>query len=335
MLLSDFEKKLCSQKLIFPKDKILIACSGGPDSVALVHLLAGLRKQWKLKAGVLHFDHQLRGRASRRDAGFVRKLAKKQKLRFYGGSAPVKKLADAQALSLEEAARRLRYDFFCKTARRHNYQKVVTAHTQNDQAETILMRMIQGTGLRGLCGIRPRVLLQGVTFVRPLLSFSKARVQAFLIENRISSRHDASNDSLRFVRNKIRKKILPILERELNPKAIEALSRIPAALSAESEALDIFEARAWGRVLKKKRKGRVDFRRQAFLELPEALQFRMLERGLKMLDAASGLNSGAWQTVREYLARGSGRHSLPKDIDFSLTAKEVCLYKKTPPAVFK
>ena len=328
MLPSDFEKILREQNLISPNDKILIACSGGPDSVALVRLLAGLRKKWNLKMGVLHFDHHLRGRASRRDARFVRHLAKKNKLRFYGGSGPVKRLADSEALSIEEAARRLRYDFFCQTARRCGFLKVATAHTRNDQAETVLMRMIQGTGLRGLCGIRPRVLMRGVTFVRPLLFFAKTEVLDFLKQNRISWCRDASNDSLRFMRNKIRKKILPLLEQELNPRAMEALSRIPAILSAESETLDLFEAQAWKDVFKKAGPGKVEFHRRRFLGLPEALQFRLLERALKRLDPSSGLNFEAWQKVRSYLARGRGRHSLPKDIDFDLTSKAASIYKK-------
>ncbi len=309
-----------------------MACSGGPDSVALLHLLAGLRKSWKLRLGVLHFDHQLRGLASRRDALFVRRLARKHRLRFYGGSASVKKWADAHHLSIEESARRLRYHFFCEAARRRGFPKIVTAHTQNDQAETVFMRMLQGTGLRGLCGIRPQVTMSGISFVRPLLSFSKREVLDFLTENRISYCVDASNESVRFLRNKIRKRILPVLERELNPKALEALARIPVIVSAESRALDFFEEQAWKRVSGKNKKGKIHFRRKVFLGLPEALQFRVLERGLKVLDPSSGLNFEAWQKVRRCLSAGRGRHSLPKDIDFSLTSKEMGLYKKFFPA---
>jgi len=326
--LFEFEKSLRAQNLIFPRDKILIACSGGPDSVALLHLLLGLRKKWKLRLGVLHFDHKLRGRASGRDAFFVRRLAKKYKLRFYEGSFPVKKWADSHRLSIEESARRLRYHFFCETARRRDFPKIVTAHTQNDQAETILMRILQGTGLRGLCGIRPRVTMSGVTFVRPLLSFSKQDVLDFLMENRISYRVDASNESVRFLRNKIRKRILPFLERELNPKALEALARIPAIVGAESRALDFCEEQAWKRVSGEEKNKKIHFRRKIFLALPEALQFRVLERGLKTLDPSSGLNFEAWQKVRQYLSAGRGSHSLPKDIDFFLNSKKMGLYKK-------
>ena len=335
MTLSDFEKALHAQKLISPGEKILVACSGGPDSVALFHLLAGLRKKWKLRLGLLHFNHQLRGRASGRDAEFVRDLAKKHRVSFYGGSGAVKKIAAAESLSIEEAARKLRYDFFCRTARRYGFPKIVTAHTKNDQAETILMRMIQGTGLRGLCGIRPRAVMDGATFVRPLLPFPKNELLAFLRENKISYCRDASNDSVRFLRNKIRKKILPMLERELNPQVVEALSRIPAIVSAESEILDRLEAQAWRRVLSRLKKGKVYFRRKPFLNLPEALQFRSLARGLKMLDPSSGLNFEAWQRVREHLPRARWRHSLPKDIDFSLTPKNITLYKKFSPGADK
>ena len=334
---SEFEKKLLSENLIIPGDKILIACSGGPDSVALLHLLAGLKKKWKLKIGVVHFNHRLRGRESFRDAQFVRRLAKNTGLRFFEGAAPVKKLRDSQPLSIEEAARKLRYDFFCKTARHSSFPKVATAHTLNDQAETVLMRMVQGTGLRGLCGIRPRTFMEKVVFVRPFLSFSKKEIQDFLKVNRISSRHDSSNDSLRFVRNKIRREILPMLERELNPRAIEALSRIPAIVRAESETLDILEAGAWKRALKKGpgKDRKVDFHRREILGLPETLQFRIIEKALKALDSASGMSFSAWQRVRACLLRGRGRHSLPKDIDFSLTRRHAVVYKKFHPGKAK
>ena len=172
--------------------------------------------------------------------------------------------------------------------------------------------------------------MDGVVFVRPLLSFSKPAVLNFLKENRIAYCRDASNDSVRFVRNRIRKKILPVLERELNPRVIEALSRIPAILSAENETLDFFEEKAWRRVLGKKQKRKIVFRRRDFLSLPEALQFRILGRAVKRMDTASGLNFEAWQKIRGVLARGRGRHSLPKDIDFSLTSKKASLYKKFP-----
>ena len=154
-------------------------------------------------------------------------------------------------------------------------------------------------------------------------------------ENSILWCYDTSNNSLRFVRNKIRKKIFPMLERELNPRTIEALSRIPSIVSQESKTLDIFGEQAWKRVLKKREKVKINFRRREFFEQPEALQFRILEKALKMLDPLSGLNFEAWQRVREYLARGQGRHSLPKDIDFHLTSKAVSLYKKFPSASHK
>ena len=322
---SRFEMALFQTKLILPKDRILVACSGGPDSTALFHLLYALRKKWKLKLGLLHFNHGLRGRESKRDEDFVRALGKKYKIRVIVGKKNVAAFAKEKKLSIEEAARELRYGFFVEAAKKTHTDSVALAHHQEDQAETILMRMLQGTGLRGLCGIRESFEKESVRFIRPLLSFSKKEILEFLKVNSFKYQKDTSNQSPRFLRNRIRLELLPWIQSTINPRAVEALSRIPAILREEEEAMGFFEEAAWKSVAKGKK---IKLSRKAFQALPAALQFRILDRVLKMADAASGLSFEAWQKLKRDLHKIRHRVSFPRNVDLEFRKDRIVVFKK-------
>lgn len=326
-LFSRFEEHLRGRRFFKAQQKILIACSGGPDSVALVHLLDRMGAGHSFKLGILHFDHQLRP-AAKTDAKFVRSLAKKIKLPFHLGTGDVKREALRTKASIEEAARKMRYDFFVKTAKRLGTPWVALAHTMDDQAETVLMRVLQGTGLRGLQAIRERQRMGRIEIVRPFLGFTKKELLDFLRAEKIAYRKDKSNDSIKFLRNRIRHTLLPILRRDFNPRVVEALSRIPAIVAGESALIEELEEKAWKKTFKKKGGKKVELRRAVFLKFPQALQFRMVEKALRMLDSRSGLSFEAWERLRQGLARRRYRCSLPKDIDFALTPKNVTIYKK-------
>lgn len=323
-----FESKLCETKLILPGEKVFVACSGGPDSVALVHLLRALAPKWKLKLGLIHLNHGLRGARAARDARFVKSFALQCKLPFISGSASVKKIKKKEKFSTEEAARSARYDFFVRSAKAHCIPKIALAHTQDDQAETVLMRMLQGTGLQGLCGIRPQLVLKNIKFIRPLLDFSKKELNDFLKINNYEYCEDETNRSTKFFRNRLRKNLLPVLKR-YNPRVVEALSRIPAAVREEQEVLRRVEHAVWKKVYRAKRLRTVYLNRPLFLGLPSALQFRLLERGLRQLDLKSGLGAEAWARLRPEFSHKRVRHSLARDIDFILTPSKLILYKKS------
>ncbi len=322
-----FEAQLRDRSFFKPGDRILVACSGGPDSVALVHLMARLALGNRWRIGILHYDHRLRP-ASRTDAKFVRGLAHKLGLDYYGGSGDVKCEARATKTSIEEAARKMRYDFFLKTAKHLGIKKVVLAHTLGDQAETVLMRLLQGTGLRGLQGIRETHSLRGVSFIRPLLAFTKKDLLLFLRAAKVTFRKDRSNDSTQYLRNRIRLQLIPSLQRDFNPRVAEALARIPAIVTEESELIEELEEKAWKKTFKKIRTGELELRRTPFLKCHPALQFRLVERALKKLDRQSGLSFEAWDRLRRGLRQSRFRCSLPRDIDFDLSSKKILLFKK-------
>ncbi len=328
-MMVQFEKKLLESKLILPGEKIFVACSGGPDSVGLFALLQELAPRWRLRLGLLHFDHGLRGAASRQDRRFVQALAKKSGVPCFSGSVKNLRLkARKKKQSLEEAAREARYDFFMQAARRRRIPKIALAHTQDDQAETVLMRLVRGTGLRGLAGIRPVLKYGRLTFVRPLLSFAKEELLAYLRQKKITYRRDASNARAVYERNKIRLFFLPWLKKEINPRVSAALARLPEIALQENELLESLAQQAYRQAFLARKGKKIFLKRAPMTALPSALGFRVLERALKQLDPASGMDFEAWQTIRPRLGERSFCHSLPRDIDLRLTASRVLVYKK-------
>ncbi|MFH1207947.1 MAG: tRNA lysidine(34) synthetase TilS [Candidatus Omnitrophota bacterium] len=327
-LLSRLKEHLRERRFFKTRQKILIACSGGPDSVALFHLLRSLSAEHLWKLGLAHFNHQLRPMDAQKDERFVKDLARKCKVPFFYGSGSVKREAKRTKTSIEEAARQMRYDFLFRIAQTKKFQIVASAHTRDDQAETVLMRVLQGTGLRGLQGIREKFKKGRVTWVRPLLAFTKKELLEHLSQERIPFRLDRSNDSSQFVRNRIRLELIPGLRRDFNPRVVEALSRLPAIVAGESALVAELEEKGWKKTLKKIRGKKIELRRSVFLKFPQALQFRIVEKALKKLDKQSGLSFEAWERIRQGLGRSRYCCSLPKDIDFALTSKNITIYKK-------
>lgn len=326
--LARFEEHLRERRFFKPLQKILVACSGGPDSTALFHLLWTLAPKYGWKLGLAHFNHQLRPGAAKMDEQFVKALAWKHKVSFYCGTGNVAREAKKAKTSIEECARHMRYDFFLRTAKAEKYQMIALAHTRDDQAETVLMRVLQGTGLRGLQGIREKFNLGCATLVRPLLVFTKKEIFEFLRAAKFAYRRDKSNNSSKFLRNRIRLELIPGLQRDFNPRVVEALSRIPAIVAGESALITELEEKAWRKTFKNRHGKKVELRRAVFLKFPPALQFRIVEKALKKLDKQSGLSFEAWERIRQGLVCQRFCSSLPKDIDFALTSKNVTIYKK-------
>lgn len=222
---------------------VIVAVSGGADSVAL---LCGVQRIKSRVGGTgrliaAHFNHQFRGSESDDDATFVRQLCQTLNLPIEVGVRDPNRTDPAgQEFSSEEAARAMRYEFLCETASASGARYVATAHTSNDQAETVLHRVIRGTGLQGLGGIpATRELIHGVSMVRPMLNVSREQVLAYLAKLGQAYRHDSSNESTTFTRNRIRHELIPLLERDYNPRCREALCRLAELAREVNELIDI------------------------------------------------------------------------------------------------
>ncbi len=205
--------------------QVVVAVSGGADSVGLLRGLVSLAESDRSTLVVAHFDHRLRP-DSEDDAAFVGDLCRHERVRYELGVAS-RDLAAESAGSIEEAARDARYEFLTGVARRAGARYIATAHTADDQAETILHRIVRGTGIRGLAGIpASRELVPGITLVRPLLEFRRAEIVEYLNELGQPFRSDATNLDERFTRNRIRNTLLPVLRSEYNPLVDDSLRRL-------------------------------------------------------------------------------------------------------------
>jgi tRNA(Ile)-lysidine synthase len=208
---------------------VLIAVSGGADSVALLRGLLQLRTELALELRVAHLNHRLRGDAAEEDARWIAEICGRFDLPVTIGTAEVRELADEGRNGLEEAARRARYAFLEQTAAAHGCRRIAVAHTADDQAETILHHILRGTGLAGLRGMPgTRPLKSGAILARPLLGVGRQEGRSFLTELGQEFREDRSNSDPSFTRNRIRIRLLPLLEDEFNPRIGAALRKLGA-----------------------------------------------------------------------------------------------------------
>jgi tRNA(Ile)-lysidine synthase len=235
LLISKIRSELSEAPL---RKKLIVAVSGGADSAALLHLL--------LEAGrrnlvVAHFNHHLRGKASDGDALFVGKLAKKLDLPIEIGEADVRKLATTRKCSLETAARDARYAFFAKAAKKQRTCFVILAHHADDQVETCFFNFLRGSGIAGLAGMKPnsKRSVDGVQLelLRPLLSITKEELLSYIKERKIRFREDATNVVPEASRNKLRLKVLPLIEELLGPSFKGSIARNARLLADEEELL--------------------------------------------------------------------------------------------------
>ncbi len=235
ILFEKFIRSINQHHLLGRGDNVLVAVSGGADSVALLYLLSEVSRQFHLQLAVAHYNHRLRGRESEEDEEFVSLLAKKKGLDFFAGGDGEGSL-QLHGGNLEERARRFRFKFLLAIAQKIKSQKIALGHTGDDQAETFLMRLLRGSGSTGLSGIPS--IREGL-WIRPLLKANRQDILTYLREQNIGWREDSSNATEDYLRNRVRHHLLPLLEKEYNPNLRATLMDTADTLREESEALRI------------------------------------------------------------------------------------------------
>ncbi len=295
--------------LIKAGDRVAVAVSGGADSVALLLLLLELRGELGIVLSVAHVNHKLRGEESDEDERFVAELARRHDLEFLVRAAPVDR---ERGSGIEAAARALRYDFFRELAGRDPtdsrnprtsgapVRKIATAHTLDDQAETVLLRMFRGTGIRGLAGIHPRLVLEneGHEFgevIRPLLELHRADLQEFLRARGQAWREDSSNRDASFLRNRVRLAVLPVLKESFGEAAVANLADLAEIARAEEEHWEcghpeILAAEGGLKVA-------------SLVKLPLAAQRRLVR---DWLEANAGAGSVSFRVIEDLLQLAAG-----------------------------
>lgn len=255
---------------------MLVALSGGGDSVALLHLLRQIAPRCSLQLRAAHLDHGVRAESAR-DADFVRQLCGRLQVPLTVERHDVPSLARQRGQGLEEAGRELRREFLRRTAQQQGCAFIALGHHRGDQAETLLMRLVRGSGLTGLAAMRPR----SGPFIRPLLAFSRRQIEAYLAAEGHAFVEDASNHDLYYMRNRIRHRLLPELAR-LNPKLEENLAALSHRIALEEEFWQQEAERAL-KALRTVRDGELWLDRPALLALHPALRARVLRQALQEL----------------------------------------------------
>ena len=200
-------------ELLLAGEKILIAFSGGPDSVFLLHFLNKFKKKYKIEIGAVHINHLLRGNDSQRDELFCKTICEELSIPFYSLRKNIKTYSKKNKYSLEVAGRKVRYEFFEKISQANGYDKIATAHNADDNVETVLINLIKGTGIKGIAGIP----VKRKNIIRPILSLTKKEILDYLDENKFEYRIDASNSSNEFERNFLRNEVIPLIHKNINP----------------------------------------------------------------------------------------------------------------------
>lgn len=338
-LLAHVEKNIRSRKLVPRGHTIVVAVSGGLDSMVLLHLLHTLapRNRWRLI--VAHFNHQLRGRSSDADERCVRKTAAALGLPFIAGQGSVRARARQTGQSLEMAARELRHGFLAQAARRSKSRFIALAHHAGDQVELFFLRLLRGAGGEGLAGMKwrsPSPAASRASLVRPLLDVRRTELAAFARQNKIGFREDISNAVLDICRNRIRHELLPLLESRYQAGVAKAVSRSMEIIGAEAEFVGE-AARHW----------LATRRRAEFGDLPVAVQRRCVQLQLQRLAVAADCDTIEWLREKPdcplnitrdiFLVRaqdGVVRKSALRQLSFRPEEERVLLKDKAGEAVF-
>ncbi len=258
-------------------ERVLVGVSGGPDSLALLHILVQLQARIECALHVAHLDHQFRGEDSAAEARFVAAEAEKLGIPFTVESIDVPaRLEDA---SVEAGAREIRYDFYERIASHVHAQRIALGHNADDQVETILMRFLRGTGLTGLAGIPAK---RG-KYIRPLLRTPRAQIEQFLDEHHFTPCQDPSNREPIYLRNKIRLELLPWLQQEYNPNIQAALMRLADLAATDNELLESLASERLAHYLLESTERSVELRVDTFAEEPTASQRRIIRQAIALV----------------------------------------------------
>ncbi|WP_181951621.1 tRNA lysidine(34) synthetase TilS [Clostridium massiliodielmoense] len=216
-------------------DKVVVALSGGPDSICLLHILYTLKDKLGITLVAAHINHCLRGEAADDDELYVRKICHGLQIPCFVKREDVHKISKERGISCEMAGREVRYQFFQEVLRKINGNKVAIAHNANDQAETVLMRILRGTGLEGLVGIRP---VRDNIFVRPIINLTRDQIENYCEINKLNPRIDKTNFENIYTRNKIRLELIPYIQKNFNPDVIEVLNRFSDTVKIDNEYIN-------------------------------------------------------------------------------------------------
>lgn len=305
---------IVQNKMIQPGDRIVVAVSGGADSICLLTILLELKDKLGISLSVAHFNHRLRGVESDKDEKFVADFCKERGVHCHLGRAN-----KAGELKSEEKAREARYKFFLSLVGEYA-DTIALAHNQNDQAETVLLRLVRGSGFRGLRAIPPT----RKNFIRPLLTISRSEIEHFLEARHLTFRTDASNSDPVFVRNKIRAQILPQLA-EINPNIIETLANSARVIGLDYEFLENIAATSLQKLISSQTEHSLELKYKDWLLLHPALKRLTLRLAVSELVNLADVTVKQIEETVTMLEKGYGKKFklLPHSLRIALESDKI------------
>jgi tRNA(Ile)-lysidine synthase len=296
MLFDQFRRTIDRYHLLEKGDRLIVGVSAGVDSMVLLHLLNAYREAFHLFLIVAHVNHGFRPEESEKEAELVQKESEQLGLPFEYGQFNVKEFQKLSGFSPQDAARKIRFQFFDDLLKKHHAKKIALGHNADDQVETILLRLIRGSGLQGLRGILP---LREGKVIRPLLEVWREEIESFAIEKGIHFRLDSSNLKPDYLRNRIRLALIPSVEREYQPNFKKVLLRTSAILREENDYLERGAEEAYQTIVQES-KNTLSFKFSEYQSLHQAIQWRIIRKMMETI-CAQGMvvEEREWSDVRQ------------------------------------
>lgn len=264
-------KTIEKYNLINANDKIVLGVSGGPDSLFMLNILNNLKEKLQIELVVAHVNHMLRSEADEEEQ-FVKEFCKKIQVDFYSKRIEVAKYADNNKISLEEAGRKIRYEFFEEVAKQVNANKIAVAHNKNDKVETMIMHLLRGSGTAGLQGIQAKTN----KIIRPLIEIERKEIEKYCEEQKLEPRIDKSNFDNTYTRNKIRNIVIPYIKEEFNPNIIETMTRLSEVVTEENTFLNKLTETEYKKILIQKNEKEISLDLKKFNELDNIIKKRII-----------------------------------------------------------
>ena len=313
---------------LFPEySRILVACSGGPDSMALLHLLQDIaaHRHTKYKLGIAIVDHSIRPE-SKDEVLWLRNQVDALGVSFYTTAFDVPTLSKDLKLSEETVARRVRYQWLNEIAQSEGYDYIAVAHHKDDQAESILAHLIRGTGLNGLTGMAVVSNDYDIPVIRPLLDVTKAELLAYLADRKLTYCIDSTNDDIRYQRNRIRHRIIPELE-AINPAVVDAIVRLGSSVNEDVMVISDLTSRTFDKLVSIG-KDEVRISRRALRQEPLAIQRRLWQRLVSTIDSELTLTSAHQEQLLDIVNTGEKKTFTIKSIKVIAQCDTIKVYCK-------
>lgn len=347
-LIRQVAEQIHKHAMVAAGETVVVGVSGGPDSVALLHILYRLRENLDIKLVVAHLNHRFRGVEAQTDARFVLELAERMRLQAFVESRDVPAYCARHGFSAQAGAREVRYSFFSEVAVKTGASRVALGHHADDQAETILLHIIRGTGPGGLKGMLP---VRDNFFIRPLLHVRRRDIVAYCARHGLTYRHDSSNDRPKYLRNRVRLELMPLLEKNYNPGLVDTLNRLGEICRDEEEYLEAQAGEMYHRFRLKSNGHTVSLDRNGLQSCPRAIIRRVVRRawaevcgdkddlGFRHIDQVVEIIKGAGGYRRVTLPRGVTCQTNYDLLEFTLSrsSSEVPFYQyllKVPGVTF-